>query len=66
MGLSTNNVLDGKRAGSQFELTDFEKIGLKEAKPTNHTRPKLTAKAPLQRNLERAVNRQPGFRPEDS
>ena len=56
MRLSTNTLLAWKIAGSQFEFTGFGKIGLKEAKRSNHTRPKLTAKVPLQRNYSSNPN----------
>ena len=50
MSISTCVILLAKTAESQFEFTDFEKTRFKGANRTDHTRPKLTAKAPLQRN----------------
>ena len=49
-GHSQNVSLFGKIAESQFELSDFEKFKLKDAKRTDHTRPQLTTKLPLQQN----------------
>ena len=56
MSLSTCSVLLEKIAEPRFEFTDFEKTQLLEAKRINHTRPKLAAKAPLQRNYSSNLN----------